>query len=253
MSAPALPWDLVGRVARSFALTLRLLPSPVRPSITLAYLLARISDTEADGPSHEADRLLLARKNDLLAWLAASPDADLIQAVWTTIQEGQNFDRRRFPAAEALAPDELDHYTFLVAGSVGLFWTRLCARHIHHFARRPAGELEPLAVDYGKSLQLVNILRDRKKDAAIGRIYLAPGSVGTALARARAGLDSAAIYIEALLPGRLRAATALPAAIASETLDLVEQHPDSLHAKISRRRVYWLLARTLLAQMVARP
>ena len=39
---------LLTRVSRSFGLSLRLLPPEVRPVISLAYLLARTSDTLAD-------------------------------------------------------------------------------------------------------------------------------------------------------------------------------------------------------------
>ena len=40
--------DLLGRVSRSFYLTMRALPAAVRPQISLAYLLARTTDTIAD-------------------------------------------------------------------------------------------------------------------------------------------------------------------------------------------------------------
>lgn len=41
-------FDLADRTARSFALTLRLLPGPVRHEVCLAYLIARLTDTIAD-------------------------------------------------------------------------------------------------------------------------------------------------------------------------------------------------------------
>ena len=40
--------DLLKATARSFYLTLRVLPARVRPQIGLAYLLARTTDTVAD-------------------------------------------------------------------------------------------------------------------------------------------------------------------------------------------------------------
>ncbi|GAB4167485.1 MAG: phytoene/squalene synthase family protein [Terrimicrobiaceae bacterium] len=246
MNPTGLSWELIGKVSRSFALSLRLLPPAVQPPITLAYLLARITDTEADGPAHEADRILLQKKSDLLDILSNSPDADLIQDVWSTIQEGQHFDRTRFPSTSPLTEAELDRYTYLVAGSVGVFWTRLCCRRVTAFSRLPISDLETLGIQYGKALQLVNILRDRKKDASIGRIYLAPDLVDSAFASARSGLAAASSYIASLQPGRLRAATALPASIAGETLDLLGKSPTSSHPKIPRTRVYILLAQTLL-------
>src|SRR5436305_3115165 len=44
----ALLTDLLKEVSRSFYLTLRVLPASVRPQISLAYLLARTTDTIAD-------------------------------------------------------------------------------------------------------------------------------------------------------------------------------------------------------------
>src|SRR5438067_1444672 len=47
-SSPPLLTDLLKQVSRSFYLTLRVLPGAIRPQISLAYLLARASDTIAD-------------------------------------------------------------------------------------------------------------------------------------------------------------------------------------------------------------
>ena len=56
--------DLLGRllrdVSRSFYLTMRLLPGPIRPQISLAYLLARTTDTIADTALLPPDRRLRA-------------------------------------------------------------------------------------------------------------------------------------------------------------------------------------------------
>ena len=50
MDAPAsgLLTDLLKQVSRSFYLTMRVLPSAIRPQISVAYLLARTTDTLAD-------------------------------------------------------------------------------------------------------------------------------------------------------------------------------------------------------------
>src|SRR5262245_16808696 len=50
MDAPAsgLLTDLLKQVSRSFYLTLRVLPAAIRPQISVAYLLARATDTIAD-------------------------------------------------------------------------------------------------------------------------------------------------------------------------------------------------------------
>src|ERR1043166_5260283 len=121
--------DLIGpllrNVSRSFYLTLRVLPEPIRPQISVAYLLARASDTIADTkavPTHEriemlrrfaagrefkltpadcsaGEQRLLLRIEECLAMLASLPEQDqrLIRKLHQTIITGQIFDLERFP------------------------------------------------------------------------------------------------------------------------------------------------------------
>ena len=250
-------WILLKRVSRSFYLTLRLLPGPVRDSIALAYLLARLSDTEADGAASEAERELLARRAELERLLAASPDRAEIENVWTTIQEGQRFDGERFGSVtprigggnhlpHALSKEERDRYTYLVAGCVGEFWTAICAKRLPGFSRRSREEMARLGVNFGKGLQLVNILRDRASDAHLGRVYVPSEAMPETLGLARLFLRDAETYVRALTQRRLRAACALPLLLARETLDLVERHPDAGRVKVSRVRVWMLFLKALV-------
>ena len=52
--------SLLKETSRSFYLTLKALPSRIRPQIGLGYLLARIADTIADSKGGPADQRLLA-------------------------------------------------------------------------------------------------------------------------------------------------------------------------------------------------
>jgi len=134
----ALPGDLLKATSRSFYLTLRVLPRAIRPQISLAYLLARTTDTIADteilpvaqrlaalqqlrerilGQSsaplnfgalaeHQslpAEKLLLEKTETSLALLAAlSPvDLPLVRAVLDIITSGQELDLRRFGGSGA--------------------------------------------------------------------------------------------------------------------------------------------------------
>ncbi|MCX7886562.1 MAG: squalene/phytoene synthase family protein [Verrucomicrobiae bacterium] len=193
---------LLKGVSRSFYLTLRVLPRAIRPQISLAYLLARATDTIADTgvvprerrvellrqmrtgqieavrelAAHQAlpgERLLLERLDDCRALLRtfSADDQQRIHQLWQTIIDGQIFDLERFAGElTALADDaELDRYTYLVAGCVGEFWTRMCAAHFRRW--NPASN-EALGVRFGKGLQLVNILRDLAHDLRNGRCYL---------------------------------------------------------------------------------
>lgn len=254
LNASSIDWALLKSVSRSFYLTLRILPAPVRESIALAYLVARFSDTVADGANTDAETRLLARRDEIEGWLAASPDRSNIERVWTTIREGQRFDQDRFsvPGASPLNKQELDLYAYLVAGCVGEFWTELCAKKMPGFASRDIAQMTALGIRFGKGLQLVNILRDRSADFAQGRIYVPDDRFNKVLEEARAHLLSAHEYVRALRNYRLRVACALPLLLAHETLDLIKGDPSAPRPKVSRRRVWVLLARAVVAS-VRRP
>ena len=198
----ALIGPLLQAVSRSFYLTLRVLPAPIRPQISLAYLLARAADTIADtdavprakrigllrelqsltrvpvlgalaeSQALPAERQLLERLDECLALLdtLTAVDQQLIQQLLNTIITGQIFDLETFPGNLVTLGDDaaLDRYTYLVAGCVGEFWTQMCQAHL------PGLEHLSVAagVRFGKGLQLVNILRDLPRDYAIGRCYL---------------------------------------------------------------------------------
>ncbi|MEO5722405.1 MAG: squalene/phytoene synthase family protein [Chthoniobacterales bacterium] len=202
-------------VSRSFYLSIRLLPAPVRDPIALAYLLARATDTIADTTEigtalrlerlreltgliqgeappdavqslrafaalqkNEAERALIERLPECLEWLSAlsEDDREDVRAVLGRINEGQTLDVTRFqnPAqVVALATtDDLERYTFLVAGCVGEFWTRICWRKLARFTSETREMMLQWGVAYGEALQLVNILRDAGADLRMGRCYL---------------------------------------------------------------------------------
>lgn len=200
-------------------------------------------------PDHDAqERLLLAALPQCLDWLQSLAPADQqdIRTVLRHIVRGQALDLERFPdgTLRALASaSELDEYTYLVAGCVGEFWTDLCARHLEGFAQGPLATLRALGCDYGKGLQLINILRDGAQDLADGRCYfpadelaaagLAPTDIAHEperfepvwqrwRARAALGLAQGMLYADAVNSRRVRAASALPALIGARTLALLD-------------------------------
>ena len=277
--------EILRRTSRSFHLTIRLLPRAVRDDISLAYLLARATDTVADtATAPEGERLHLLRAlreslgraeivgYDAAAWagqhreaaerslLLALPDLwrrtgerdeaarRAMITVMGCILEGQIFDLERFsPEAAPLTGEELERYTYLVAGSVGEFWTDLCAARLQDFANEPPQVMGARARHYGQGLQLVNILRDRRMDAALGRVYVRPGEVGPWTEQARRWLQDGADYCAALRSGRLRYATLLPALLGWRTLLLTEAQPASVitPAKVPRRELRQWMGRAL--------
>jgi farnesyl-diphosphate farnesyltransferase len=127
-----------------------------------------------------AERALLEKCDTTLALLRdlSRPDRDLVVAVLQTIISGQELDLRRFAGASqnnviALnSAEELDDYTYRVAGCVGEFWTRICHAHLFSNTNLDEGFLLANGIRFGKGLQLVNILRDLPIDLRQGRCYL---------------------------------------------------------------------------------
>jgi farnesyl-diphosphate farnesyltransferase len=139
-------------------------------------------DTEmlASLQSSAAERLLLHRIEEPLAALRqfAWADQERIREVLSIIISGQALDVERFAEADAdhIAPletdDQLDDYTYRVAGCVGEFWTRVCRGHLFPYAPVDEAFLLGNGVRFGKGLQLVNVLRDLPADLRLGRCYL---------------------------------------------------------------------------------
>lgn len=266
--------------ARTFSLTLRLLPRDLREPLGIAYLLARISDTIADAakiprerrlalledlkaslatgdpagwrPWFEAgdvsprERELIEAFPGLVCVLAGAPDGEGILSLWRTILEGQLFDLRRFgPGALPLTRGELEHYCGLVAGSVGEFWTRLIADHAPDRLALPVAEMIPLGIAYGKGLQLVNILRDRAEDRALGRCYAGEEDLDGSFDLAAGWLADGARYLSQLRPGRILMATALPHDLAVGTLTAIHRSPEGPRVSMSRGAVRFVLLRNV--------
>jgi farnesyl-diphosphate farnesyltransferase len=214
-----------------------------------------------------AERTLLDSLPDCLEWLeqTGGADRDDIRAVLEKITHGQMLDLQRFDdPAEVRALQtaaDLDEYTYLVAGCVGEFWTRLCFRHLRDFGSLIPDEMLALGGRYGMGLQLINVLRDAGSDLRTGRCYfpedeLRRVGLGAAqilsqsdrfqpiyqrwMEKAQDGLECGMKYSRAIRNRRVRAATVLPALIGARTLALLRKTGVSaLHytIKIPRREV----------------
>jgi len=216
---------------------------------------------------NQAERRLIAALPECLQHFEGlnSADREDVRTVLGKITQGQVLDLKRFgesdpPQALATAAD-LHHYTYLVAGCVGEFWTHLCFRHIDNLSEFSPGEMLELGKKYGIGLQLINILRDAGTDLQAGRCYfpeeelnaigLEPDKILREPDRfeaihqkwheeAEQGLRSGMQYAHAIRSRRIRAATALPALIGARTLALLRNAgPMALQnrVKMPRREV----------------
>jgi len=270
---------LLNAHARTFALTLRILPISLREPLGLTYLLARASDTVADAPevgcekrlslleelqdalnsesfhweTHSIQEKLSASEVELLAAvpmlmnaLTVHPDRGELLRLWRTILTGQIMDLRRFaPEAEPLSSGELEQYCHLVAGSVGETWTHLIALHAPGVLLGSQEELVKFGIFYGKGLQLLNIVRDRAEDRRLGRFYIREKEVPQMLEQISNWLQHGKKYCSHLRPGRIRYASELPLRLALKTLERLGRSPESHRVKLPRWEVYTLLIKSL--------
>src|SRR5437016_5845075 len=214
-----------------------------------------------------SERQLLESLPDCLSWLNQMEQADRkdIRVVLEKITHGQMLDLQRFDNPQVIralgTAADLDEYTYLVAGCVGEFWTRLCFRHVRNFARLSEDEMLALGKRYGMALQLINVLRDAGSDLRASRCYFPEYELNAAhlnasqilseperfqpiyrtwLEKAKAGLKCGIQYSHAIENRRVRAATVLPVLIGARTLALLEEAgPMALQRtmKVPRREV----------------
>ena len=206
------------RAARNFALGIRLLPPDRRRALSAVYWFSRRADDAVDADGDVAERRsrledvraelqrALAGADDDPRWLAfadATARYRVPAGLYHELVDGvaRDLEPVRFPDWPALRG-----YCHGVAGVVGLIALRIFAgadtgpggARVTPGAERDAAEL-------GYALQLTNILRDLREDAARGRWYLpldeserfgvAPEEV--AAGRAGPGFDAlAALQVE---------------------------------------------------------
>lgn len=271
------------RLALLLGLREEVLGAPAAPAGGTREVLLRQLSAEVATQQTQSDEATLLESLgpalDILARLS-SPDRQAVREIVTTLTTGMEFDLRTFPdeqSGEIVALrelEELDRYTYLVAGCVGEFWTTMTYAHLPGTVRELPEVMLARGVRFGKALQMTNVLRDCGKDLRIGRCYLplelltplgltpqdllVPGASPRARsllnALLRVTLDhyrEAIAYTLAIPRGaiRLRLACLWPIFIGLETLVLLTRNPswlDPLHvSKIRRNDVYRILAYSL--------
>lgn len=182
----------INRVARSFSLAARLLPSPLRRDVDLLYLALRSLDDLVDAEAHygvagrAAERAVAAERITTIEAWANAPHASV--NLGAPCRELQIFDdlSRRYPSlprnavadflqgmrADLSSPritSEADHehYCYQVAGTVGRLMAALLGVTVEHSA-----EADGAARALGVAMQRTNILRDIDEDLAVGRVYI---------------------------------------------------------------------------------
>jgi farnesyl-diphosphate farnesyltransferase len=226
----------------------------LNPSLEVAPFLAK----QAEGP----EKTLLLHINPVVQSLGliATQHRELVAEVLSKIIHGQTLDIERFEmrhGTQGLPDDDsLEEYTYLVAGSVGEFWTKVCLLEWRGYSDQPEAKLLGLGRDFGNGLQLINILRDFPNDLRQGRSYLPVTNLEVVAAdpslarsewerwrqRALGYLEGGWQYVNAVRPPRVRFACAVPLFIGVHTLDLLGREPKLRPGiKVSRSEVKSLM------------
>lgn len=228
-----------------------------------------------------AERILLERLDECfeIFQVCSLDDQHRIRRVMVTLTQGMEMDLNTFPGAgpgdlTALKTvDDLERYTYSVAGCVGEFWTVLMCAHRKALADWDVQQMSEQGVRFGKGLQLTNIVKDIAHDLQKGRCYI-PETMLTevglkpqdllaqkCLPQLRSVLNKLIrMAVEHLDQGwaytmmiprhetRLRLACMWPILSAGESLKLVMNSPDLLNpavkVKIPRSKVYQIMAMT---------
>ncbi len=199
-------YEMLRRVSRTFALSIEQLPQILRDSITISYLLLRISDCLEDHETMSPDR-----KAELLRlWARALDGAVALENLTSNIVDLDESDPEVYVAQHAslvveqlykLPPEiqqaiiervnrtslgmarwqehgpfvedeaAMDDYMHQVAGRVGYLLTDIFAWY-SPIIRERKEQLMPLSREYGLALQTVNVIRGMRKDYERGWVFV---------------------------------------------------------------------------------
>lgn len=199
-------YEMLRRVSRTFALSIEQLPQILRDSITVSYLLLRVSDCLEDNDvmvaEHKAELLRLWAQvlsesapvekltgnldgldhNDPEVYVAQNAEVllDHLHTLPVEIQQAivERVNRTSLGMArwQEHGPyvdneEEMDDYMHQVAGRVGYLLTDIFAWY-SPIIRARKEELMPLSREYGLALQTVNVIRGMRKDYERGWVFV---------------------------------------------------------------------------------
>lgn len=171
---------LAKRAARNFYVSFLTLPADRYRAMCALYAFMRLCDDIGDDcsvPVEERSKALLQWRSDVVNALDGGVPAHIIlPALCEVVTQFEIPHEYLLAAIDGVGMDlgtvqfptfaDLSEYCYHVAGVVGLCCIKIWGYHDDRAVHA--------AIDCGLALQLTNILRDLKEDAAMGRVYL-PG------------------------------------------------------------------------------
>ena len=204
--------EMLPRVSRTFAPTIRMLPRYLFMPVTVAYLLCRIADTVEDEPSlskeekqynlalyaqmfsdpdllaefshrvafipdHNQDVVLIKNLDRVMAvFKSFSMEVQRLIGIWVVemVMGMKKFAQEKGKGKFHFLKSmkDLDEYTYYVAGTVGHLLTALFAHFSRTITPAVVQRLEKFSSSFGKGLQMVNIIRDINADLKRGQSYI---------------------------------------------------------------------------------
>jgi len=257
--------EVLEQTSRTFFTPIIRLPNELQEVVAASYLSLRAIDEIEDhsqldkidkvlllnGISQKVQELSIGTTHDPFTELF-KPYRDMLPSVTLSINDWLRFSPksvapRLWDTTAAMASRmaywaksnwkidtqiDLDHYTFNVAGAVGLLLCDIWAWYDGTQTDRVH------AIGFGRALQAVNILRNRQQDLRRGVDFFPDNWTRIDMQRyARANLKIAKKYIQALPNGAVRNFCTVPFSLAHATLNTIE----SGHEKLSREDVYEII------------
>lgn len=248
--------DILQQTSRTFYIPIVRLPGELQAAVASGYLCMRAIDEIEDHPQLDnSTKAKLLRQISLQ--LQQSVNNSSFGAISKSLSGYQNIlpevtlclDRWASLAPDSIAPriwdataamadrmgywaeqnwqiqteEELDRYTFSVAGAVGLLLSDLWAWYDNTQTNRT------YAIGFGRGLQAVNILRNHSEDLTRGVNFLPHGwSKDDLQVYARRNLYLADLYTKQLKPGPALDFCQIPLVLAHGTLDAIAMGKEKL-------------------------
>jgi farnesyl-diphosphate farnesyltransferase len=227
------------------------LPAEVKARLLQDISLILDSQTSVEAFDHQRFQDLFAPYRDQLAevtlriseWACLAPDF-IAPRVWEATSAMSGRMREWVVNGFTVSSQaDLDRYTYSVAGAVGLLLCDLWAWFEHVQIHRS------LAIQFGRALQSVNILRNRKEDLSRGVDFYPDNWNDTDMqSYARRNLTEFDAYMQQLAANTFSDFVNIPRALAYATLDALAAGQE----KLSRADVLRIL-KSLEAQQVSKP
>ena len=226
-------FDLLQQTSRSFAVSIPMLPNPIREEVALAYLLFRVADTVEDEGSFDSNQ----RSQMLTEWIDSvrtcsteridhwSDFSSIEHSGYVALMDarGSLIERLKsvpLPHRELIHQylaktvagmdqflvkndawhdvSEIREYCYYVAGVVGEMLTAMFTSYDQGLLPAEA-ELMRLAPSVGESLQLVNMIRDYQSDNERNRLYFSDSiSFDDLLGMATESMESTKEFLDIL-------------------------------------------------------